>query len=286
MDAPAPDTNPTKTKKPKNKAPPKPKVISEAKLMETAVKDVFFAPTARRQPYLYRGFVADYDYYTVGSSVEKELVFSNPNQSIGIIEITDHEVRRRIDLWLQAFGITVSQLEVAFMAAMASLCSKAKWDLSKIVLAPQEDGSTNAMLSDDPSTECMVRLPMESIFTLNVLSEMRMHILSMLKAPSECFVYPYRQDDPDATIIRFHIPKAEFANTSIARVFPSDIRGVLTRGVDVFDLRSLDKLEVSYDQSLIFKMISGNALGYGSLLSTPTMRQIVSRIHVFLIPCK
>lgn len=284
----ATNPNPEKKSKPKSKvkAPPKPKVISEEKLMEQAVKLVFFSPTSRRQPFLYRGFIADYNYYTVGSAPEKEMVFANPNQSIGVIEITDPDIKRKIDLWLMAFGVTTSELEVVLMAAMASISSKAKWDLSKIELRPQPDGAVNAIIPEDPTTECLVRAPMESIFTLNVLVEMRAHVLSMLKSPQACFVYPYRQDDPDATIIRFRIAQEAYANSPIAKVFSGDIQGILTRGVDIYDVRSLDKVEVSYDQSLIFKLISGHALCYGALLSTPVMRQVISRIHVFMIPCK
>lgn len=289
MDVLAPQSTKATGKKPKgakNKEPAKPKVLSDEKQMEQAVKRVFFTPTARRQPFLYRGFLADHLYYTVGSSAEKDLVFANPNQSIGIIELTDADLKLKIDMWLQAFGITFSALEVAHLAAMASLSAKAKWDLTKITLHLQPDGSTVAMLAEDPTTECVVRMPMESIFTLNVLSEMRAHILSMLKSSDGCFVYPYRQDDPDATIIRFRVPQEKYAGSPIARAFSGDLQGVITRGVDVFDVRSLDKSEVSYDQALVFKIMSGAALGYGSLLSTPVMRQIISRIHVFLIPCK
>lgn len=273
------------TDKPKTpKAPKKPKPIPPEKRILETIQNLFLKPDMRRSAYLYCGFKGIPKNCFVFGSAPKEMQYGNPKESLYMVHVKDPQMVEDVHAFFERFHIDTSKTEIISFAPLVSVVQKHKLDESVSTYRNTFD----ELMIQAPSLECdrVLTQGYDSLFLLDQFASITQGFVDTLlgKREVETLYYPISENDPKETLYYIVIPHANFEETPIGAIFPSNIRVLLSRGLDWLVPKPLLKSFTIKQQGLEFWPFSGSTLRYAYCIRTEQADFLGARCNVLLIP--
>lgn len=257
----------------------KPKETPEYKTISDVFASYFLKPNARRSSFLYTGFNVPEDCFVLGSD-PKHMYFGSPDQTLYVIRITNPDMLAIVKKFFLDFGIDVSKLGILELAPLIATYIKQKGE--SLIIGQDDEGGyvMSAPCLEEPRS---ISKTYDSLFILHQFAKTAQEFLPYIgEGRNDVFTLPFKEEISDK-LYRVDIPHDQFAQTAPGKVFPSIIRVLLAKGLDLLGFKHI-KPNIPTFTGLKFWPFSGSSLKYAFCIDTPDCSIIATRCNVFLIP--
>lgn len=254
----------------------------------------------RRQQYLYAGIQRVSGHYLLGSHVEGDFKFGDPEQCVALINITDEAANEVVQKFLGFFKVDNPPCPyIVTLRHLFSVVSKEKWSLDNLVVYDDEETGVKAVAVKDengePGPAVVYAHPFESHFTcirlLGLIAPLRKGLEVDAKSvdiPLDGKVLPI---DPvsinTASAVKVVLTSNMFEGSPLSKYFEKRTRPlILTRGRDLLTPKTLVEKQpddFKYTYALRIWNPAGRELCFACRFSMPGYEIICGRVNLFLI---
>lgn len=256
----------------------KPKVIPEYKIIAELFTTYFLKPNARRSSFLYTGFDVPDGYFILGSD-PKYMYYGSPDQTAYIVKITNPDFLLRVKTFFSDYAIDVTRLGVINLSVLIATYIKQKG--TGLIVGQVEDGDY-AMSAPSLDTPKLISVKYDSLFILHQFATTIKHLIPYVGGGRNDIFSVNFPEELKEKLFRVEIPYKDFKDTFIGDKFPSILRVLLAKGLDLLLFKHLKDPPIF--SGLRFWSFSGSTLKYGFCIDTPDCSILATRCNVFLIP--
>lgn len=274
----------------KEKKAPKKKVLSDLskeKQRETLFTLYFLKPSVRRIGYWYKGLnIGHGANFVLGSEPENKFSHGNPSHAVSLVSVKNMEHVAVLDSLFTDIGLMNDFIEIVDMKNLSTQLSKAKWDTTKLKFYRNNE---NAFCCFNEALEggnqhSVLSTPLVSLFVLRSIGLCMQEQFRVLESDRKDVIVKQFSAD-DIAYEHVVIPKETIdAVTHISEVFPTEIRFVGIRGLDLLQTKPFKGEEDLNAQYLLWRPTEGSVLDYFHVIETPDVRITATRLYVYLFP--
>ncbi len=256
---------------------------SEAKLLETYLKDIFSRPFLRRFRYLYFGLQHAPDVFVLSDTEDVEFKYCEPMQATGLVKVHNREHYDRLLGWFARFGLPNNRPMLFYFDAWLSLLSKQAWDTPDLTIQQRVDGRVTASLG--VQQDILLARPVSVHFTL-----------IKLQATVDCYqavffdqTIPSYDHPLVLTDTKYPVPlrigSDALVQAGILDTSCQDAGMVLIPGIEALMAKSLLKKDMVPHYGLkVWADAAPRCLSYGGYCHTPDVSLCAVRDNIFLFP--
>ena len=266
------------------KAPKPKKRLSDFEIFRT----IFQRTSERKLPYLLRNLGADSDIYFLSSHSEEDFVYGSSVLSIGMIEITDPELKAIVESFMvKMYGCKESdtgQLIVNIKEQISEL-AKTKGESLDSEVETNEHGAAWIRRYDINQRERIINYvsAIESLYHFQTVQSWCEQFRPLMTTDDPNHVYvPFKyQESGTSTITNLDLT----TSTIVADMFGNGIAPMITKGIDVIMSKSLEDLPYKVlSEEIIFFKESGSAHKMLHRIRAEGWNMIVLRPNAVYIP--
>jgi hypothetical protein len=278
------------SKEKSEKAPKAPKQKKRPSDFEI-VRTILTRTHERKLPYLLKNMGEDSDILFFCSEDESGFTYGSSEMSIGLLEITDPELRTMVDNTLsKMYGykdIEDKQLVINVRDQMSALV-KTKGESIDEEVSTNEYGASWVMRKDIKGQERTLYYSktIESLYHFQVVREWNNTYRPLLSTEDDDIIYlDYRYDNKEtSSIVKFDIPKRNQTNT-LEEKYPNGFRTTITKGIDAIMVKNMENFPYPILKAeMIFFGSSGWACHIAHRVTAQGWRMLVLRPNMVFIP--